>query len=359
MIKCDKPIIYLGFNDPRVHVRGVENVIRLQSHATTGRKYYIFRGTHPECFCWGDFIAISISMNYFTSFFLLRTLLKRIEKRHGTPIVHAHQYLLAVLVITRCMIFTVHDALGYHKKHVGSKSLWLFKIIEWIVYLKAQKIHAISHFAWNNAAGSDAFKSKVSIIYNSTWSSTDEMYDLENRFGDGPGYYLVVRSIEERANFNLIFNFAKQLQQEKNSIKIKIVGKGPKLNEYRDMAKQQDLTNIEFLGYVDDDALNVLYYNSVCVIMPALYGEGFGLPLIEAYARGIPAIGSSVCAVPEVIYAEDLLFDNDVYSLTKAVQQALKVDRNKFREYFQEKFERNKIIFLYVNLYKSLQVPRP
>lgn len=354
MLNHKRPVVYLGFNDPRIHVRGVENVIRLQSLAVPGRKYYIFRGTHPECFRWGDFIAISISMNYLTAFFALNLFIKKITQKHGTPIVHAHQYLLALLVINGPMIFTVHDALGYHKRSVGSVMPWVFNVIEFMVYMKAQKIHAISCFSWNNAFGSTFFRSKVSIIYNSVWNSTDQVCNPDKEKASLLKYYLVVRSIEERANLNLILKFAAQLQQEQSDIKILIAGKGPQLNSYKQLINQRELSNVAFLGYVDDSALNGLYCNSLCVIMPALYGEGFGLPLIEAYARGIPAVGSSVCAVPEVIYSKDLLFTDDVNSLGIAIQQALLIDGQCYMDYFEQKFGKIKIISFYNAMYRSL-----
>ena len=52
MIEVSRPIVYLGFNDPRIHVRGTENVIKFQATATSGRTFFIFRGKRAEVFRW-------------------------------------------------------------------------------------------------------------------------------------------------------------------------------------------------------------------------------------------------------------------------------------------------------------------
>jgi glycosyltransferase involved in cell wall biosynthesis len=60
-------------------------------------------------------------------------------------------------------------------------------------------------------------------------------------------------------------------------------------------AKAQVLT----LPYVTPAVLNALYNAARMVLHPSYY-EGFGLPLIEAMATGIPIVTSNVSAMPEV-----------------------------------------------------------
>ncbi len=53
-----------------------------------------------------------------------------------------------------------------------------------------------------------------------------------------------------------------------------------------------------FCGYVSDDALKALIDRALCLIYPSFY-EGFGLPPLEAMARGCPVISSNSSALPE------------------------------------------------------------
>lgn len=50
---------------------------------------------------------------------------------------------------------------------------------------------------------------------------------------------------------------------------------------------------------VSDSLLLRLYDKALFLVMPSLY-EGFGMPIIEAFARGLPVLTSSVSSMPEV-----------------------------------------------------------
>lgn len=56
---------------------------------------------------------------------------------------------------------------------------------------------------------------------------------------------------------------------------------------------------IHFTGYVQDNEMPIVYRRSSLFIMPSLY-EGFGLPILEAMASGIPVLSSNHASLPEV-----------------------------------------------------------
>ena len=53
------------------------------------------------------------------------------------------------------------------------------------------------------------------------------------------------------------------------------------------------------LGYVSEDVLPLIYAGAHGFAFPSLY-EGFGLPVLEAMASGIPVLTSNVSSMPEV-----------------------------------------------------------
>jgi glycosyltransferase involved in cell wall biosynthesis len=53
------------------------------------------------------------------------------------------------------------------------------------------------------------------------------------------------------------------------------------------------------LGAVDQTTLDVLYDRAAAVVVPSLY-EGFGLPVLEAMARGKVVVAAKVSSLPEV-----------------------------------------------------------
>jgi glycosyltransferase involved in cell wall biosynthesis len=78
---------------------------------------------------------------------------------------------------------------------------------------------------------------------------------------------------------------------------------------------------LELPSWVDD--LDDLYARAAVVVVPSLY-EGFGLPVLEAMARGVPVVSSNRSSLPEVAGDAALLVDpEDRQALRTAIEQAL------------------------------------
>lgn len=58
--------------------------------------------------------------------------------------------------------------------------------------------------------------------------------------------------------------------------------------------------DIQVLGYVTDSELEDLYRRASILAFPSL-DEGFGMPVVDAMARGVPVLTSNVSAMPEVV----------------------------------------------------------
>jgi glycosyltransferase involved in cell wall biosynthesis len=65
---------------------------------------------------------------------------------------------------------------------------------------------------------------------------------------------------------------------------------------------------VRFPGWVSDTDLEDLYRTAACFVLPSLQ-EGFGLPVLEAMARGVPVACSDTSSLPEVVGDAALLFD--------------------------------------------------
>jgi glycosyltransferase involved in cell wall biosynthesis len=66
--------------------------------------------------------------------------------------------------------------------------------------------------------------------------------------------------------------------------------------------------DIRVLGYVPDRVIEDLYRRASVFAFPSL-DEGFGMPLLDAMARGVPVLTSNVSAMPEVAGDAALLVD--------------------------------------------------
>lgn len=65
---------------------------------------------------------------------------------------------------------------------------------------------------------------------------------------------------------------------------------------------------VRLLGSVDEARLRALYRGAFALAYPSLY-EGFGLPLVEAMASGLPVLASQAASIPEVVGGGGLLLD--------------------------------------------------
>ena|SRR5690242_10113026 len=80
---------------------------------------------------------------------------------------------------------------------------------------------------------------------------------------------------------------------------------------------------VRYLGHVDEPTLSALYESAAVLAFPSLY-EGFGLPLLEAMARGLPAVVSKAGALPELAGDAAVLVDpEDVSSIEVGLEKAL------------------------------------
>lgn len=77
------------------------------------------------------------------------------------------------------------------------------------------------------------------------------------------------------------------------------------------------------LGGMDDDVLRALYGRAECLLFPS-YFEGFGLPLLEAMACGLPVVASNRASIPEAVGDAGLMVDADDWDAMAGAVRSLR-----------------------------------
>jgi glycosyltransferase involved in cell wall biosynthesis len=81
--------------------------------------------------------------------------------------------------------------------------------------------------------------------------------------------------------------------------------------------------DVRFLGWVSGAEIEGLWALAEAFVFPSLY-EGFGLPVLEAMARGVPVACSNASSLPEVAGDAALMFDpHERSAIAAAIEQLL------------------------------------
>lgn len=92
--------------------------------------------------------------------------------------------------------------------------------------------------------------------------------------------------------FDLLKVYEGLLDQKLNKkISLKLVGQGPQYDEMKNLVVDKGLKGVTFHSDVSDDEKNQLLLNSDLLVAPSLYGESFGIVLLEAMALGVKVAG--------------------------------------------------------------------
>jgi glycosyltransferase involved in cell wall biosynthesis len=132
------------------------------------------------------------------------------------------------------------------------------------------------------------------------------------RLGLGPRpVVLTVSALRPHKNLSRLLDALALIPGERRPVLLLPGYPTPWEGELRRYAQELGLGgDTRFLGWVSADELEELYSVASCFVLPSLY-EGFGLPILEAMARGVPVACSNRGSLPEVAGDAALEFDPD------------------------------------------------
>jgi glycosyltransferase involved in cell wall biosynthesis len=121
------------------------------------------------------------------------------------------------------------------------------------------------------------------------------------------------------------------------------------------VAPHIDGDQITYVGRVEQAERDRLLAGAAALVYPLLYGEPFGLVVVEAMASGTPVLGTRVGAVPELVDEGLTGYLADSWEgITELVPQALELDRAAIRARAVERFDYRRMVDQHEALYHRL-----
>jgi glycosyltransferase involved in cell wall biosynthesis len=136
-------------------------------------------------------------------------------------------------------------------------------------------------------------------------------------------YLLFVGARKGYKNWKLAVRSLAQISKTHPNLRLILVGGGKILASERYLTIRLGVQNKVGVVSVSDRDLSSIYSNASALVYPSNF-EGFGLPLLEAMASGVPIVASDIMINREVCGPAAFYFHkDDVNSLTYALSKAL------------------------------------
>jgi glycosyltransferase involved in cell wall biosynthesis len=173
---------------------------------------------------------------------------------------------------------------------------------------------------------------KIEMIYN----GVEEVFrrrvppaDVEHwqrALGIEPPYLLFVGNPKPHKNLDTVVKaYARARRIAPFTAPLVCVGNRA-ANEFKIRQRAESLgigAQVRLLGHVPQEALPAIYQGASLFLYPTLY-EGFGLPVVEAMASGLPVLTSNTSALKEIAQGYAIVVEPlDVEEMAKAIARAM------------------------------------
>ncbi|MEK0413649.1 MAG: hypothetical protein RL070_1137 [Bacteroidota bacterium] len=240
----------------------------------------------------------------------------------GCNLIFCTDYFVPYMHLGYTTVPVFHDAFFWeYPTHYNKFWLGLFNTIGVSAAKKSSAIVTVTNYAKQQIAkhsGIDAAKiipihigPKSSIAEPQLSTATNNYEHLLNK-----KYILHVGTIEKRKNLaTLITAFELLLQNNPQEIYLVIVGQKSNKPTLQDdaifemvAASSQLKERVVFTGYLSDSETAILYKHAALYVFPSI-NEGFGIPILEAFAHKVPVLVSNNSCLPEVADNAAITFD--------------------------------------------------
>lgn len=235
-------------------------------------------------------------------------------KARKADVFHSTNYMIPMAAFPRnrkgsaACIITIHDLIPllFPDHAPKSKKARMMPIYRFVMRQVAARADGILTVSENSADDirklllpASAQCEKVTAVYNGV---SDIYRELQWRPSHDPQTLLYVGRLDPYKNVTgLIRIFDKVKRQMSQNVKLVIAGpQDPRYPEPLQLCRDLHLEDrVQWTGYLSQVQLLDLFASSTVLVHPAHY-EGFGLPVAEAMAAGLPVVCSSGGSLAEI-----------------------------------------------------------
>ncbi len=205
----------------------------------------------------------------------------------------------AVLTVHDIIPLLIKDYFNYSKYKFITEFSYLFRLKTSL--WKAKRVIVDSEFTKKTLVEKFGVKPiKIKVIY----LGSPEVNLKTNGLPSGlePGKYILNHGgIDIRKNLDRLTRAFAKVTSEMPELKLVIAGENEGMRkDLEKLAKNLKIENsVVFPDYVEEETLWSLIRQASCICYPSLI-EGFGGPVLEGFAAGVPVITSNTSSLPEV-----------------------------------------------------------
>ncbi len=250
------------------------------------------------------------------------------------------------------IVCTIHDINFFHNdKYIGSNSHQKYFMRYFPLNAqRSDRIITVSNYSKKDIVENFSIdESKIDVVYNAANSifspqSKEINQRTKAQYTFGKDYFYFVGAIHKRKNLVNLFLAYDEFKRRTNSdVKLVVVGnkkwwQGEIEDTYNDMQYKDDVV---FTGRLDAREVSYIASASLGLVFPSLF-EGFGIPVVEAFATQTPVLTSNTTALDEV--AGDAALKVNPYSVEEITNGMIKIyeDADFCQSLIAKGIERNK-----------------
>jgi phosphatidylinositol alpha-mannosyltransferase len=173
---------------------------------------------------------------------------------------------------------------------------------------------------------------------------------------------LYIGRLEKRKGVKYLLKSFKELAERDDKVKLIIAGDGSEREKLEEWVQDYEVPRVTFLGAITEEQKIELLGNASVFCSPAIYGESFGVVLLEAMAAGVPTVAGDNPGYACVMKDRGLLSlvnPKDTADFSRRLELFLRDEsiRSTWLEWaneYVEQFDSKKVIDQYELVYKEV-----